>query len=113
MVKFMSHQGGMIVQEYSLKLIQLSRYAQTMVGNRSARMKKFVMGVSILVEKECRMTMILNDTDIFRLMVYAQQIEESKMREIRHEGKRPRSDDSSLQKPENRFFHQYYTMGNK
>ena len=37
------------------------------------------------------MTMLLNYMDISRLMVYAQQIEESKIREIRKDGKRPRS----------------------
>ena len=40
-----------------------------------------------MVEKECRKTMFLNDIDISRVMVYAQQIEESKIREIMQEGK--------------------------
>ncbi|TMX04634.1 hypothetical protein EJD97_006469 [Solanum chilense] len=38
-----------------------------------------------------RTTMLLNDMDISRFMVYAQQIEESKICEIGKEGKRPRS----------------------
>ena len=57
--------------------------------------------------------MLLNDMDISWLVIYAQQIEESKIREIRQEGKRPRSDDSSHQKPKKRFYHQYSSMGNK
>ena len=64
----------------------------SMVSNPRARMNKFVMGVSSLVEKERRTAMLLNDMDISRLMVYAQPIEESKIRDIRQEGKRPRSD---------------------
>ena len=76
-------------------------------------MKKFVMVVSSLVEKECHTTMLINDMDISRLMVYAQQIEESKIREIRQEGKRPRSDDSSHQKPKKSLYHQDSSMGNK
>ena len=52
MVEFMNLcQGRMSVQEYSLKFIQLSKYAPTMVANPRTRMNKFVMGVSSLVEK--------------------------------------------------------------
>ena len=46
-------------------------------------------------------------------MVYAQHIEESKISEIRQEGKRPRSNDSSHQNPNKRFYHQDSSMGNK
>ncbi|XP_069147061.1 uncharacterized protein [Solanum lycopersicum] len=114
MVEFMNLcQGGMSVQEYSLKFTQLSKYAPSMVDKPRARMNKFVMGVSSLVEKERRTAMLLNDMDISRLMVYAQPIEESKIREIRQEGKRPRSDDSSHQKTKKRFDHQDASMGNK
>ena len=65
MVEFMNlRQGGMSVQEYSPKLTHLSKYAASMVDNPRARMNKFVMGVSSLVEKECRTTMLLNYMDI-------------------------------------------------
>ena len=76
-------------------------------------MNKFVMGVSSLVEQECCTTMLLPDMDISRLIVYAQQIEESKIREIRQEGKRPRSDDSSNQRPKKRFYPKYSSTVNK
>ena len=59
-----------------------------MVANPRTRMNKFVMGVSILIEKECGKAMLLNDMDICRLMVYAQQIDKSEIKEIRKEGKR-------------------------
>ena len=55
--------------------------------------------------------MLLNNMDISWLMVYAQQIEETKIREIRQEGKRLRSDDSSHQRPKKRFYPQDYSMG--
>ena len=46
-VEFMNlRQGGMSVQEYSLKFTQLSKYAPSMVANPRTRMNKFVMGVS-------------------------------------------------------------------
>ena len=43
--------GGMSVQEYSLKFTLLCKYSPTMVANPRSWMNKFVMGVSILVEK--------------------------------------------------------------
>ena len=66
-----------------------------MVAIPRARMNKFVMGVSSLVEKQCRTIMVLNDMYISRLMVYAQQIEESHVRERWQERKRPRFDECS------------------
>ena len=45
-------------------------------------MNKFVMGVSSIMNNECRTTSLLNDMDIYMFMVYAQQFEESKIREI-------------------------------
>ncbi|XP_004234861.1 uncharacterized protein [Solanum lycopersicum] len=58
MVEFMNlHQRGMSVQEYSLKLSQLSKYAPRMVANLRAG----IIGLFSLVEKECRMAMLLND----------------------------------------------------
>ena len=62
-------QGRMSVQEYPLKFTRLSKYDPTMVAIPRVRMNKFVIGLLILVEKECRMAMILNGMDISRLMV--------------------------------------------
>ena len=76
-------------------------------------MNKFVMVVSSLVDKECHTEMFLNNMYISRLMVHAQQIEDSKIREIRQKGKRHRSDDSSQQKPKKRFYLKDCSMGNK
>ena len=81
MVQFMNlHQGGISVQEYSLKFTQPSKYAPSRVSNPRSRMNKFVTGVSSWVEKDFRTTMLLNDMDLSRLMVYEQQIEECKIR---------------------------------
>ena len=111
MVEFMNlRQGGMSLEEYSIKFIQLYKYSPTMVANPRDKMNKFVMGVYSLVEKESHTIMLLNDMDISRHMVYAQQIEESKIREIRQEDERPRSDDSSHQRPNKRFYPQDSSM---
>ena len=52
-------------------------------------MNRFMKRVSELVEEECHMAMLADDMDIARLMVFAQQIKESK---IRKEKKRIRMD---------------------
>ena len=65
-------QGGICVQEYYLKFTKLSKYAPTMVANYRARMNKFVMGVSSVVEKECYTTLLHNYMNISWNMVYVQ-----------------------------------------
>ena len=76
-------------------------------------MNKLVMGLSIFVGGKCHTVMLLNDIDISRLMVYAKQIKESKLREIMQEGKWPRSDESIHLKPKKMLFHHENSMGNK
>ena len=59
------------------------------------------------------MTMLRHDMDISMLMVYAQQIEESKICEVSRDGNRPILDEPSQPRSKKRLYIQYISMGNK
>ncbi|KAH0679012.1 hypothetical protein KY284_020097 [Solanum tuberosum] len=71
----------MSVHEYSLKFTQLSRYALEMVSDMRSRMSLFVAGLSHLLSKEGKATMLIGDMNIARLMFQVQQVEEDKLRD--------------------------------
>ena len=96
------------MQEYSLKFSHFSMYSPTMEDNPWPRMNYFVMGVSRFVETDFCTTILLNDMDISTLMVYA--YEESKLRDMTRDGKRPRMDEPRQPKPNKRLYHQESSM---
>ncbi|XP_049360997.1 uncharacterized protein LOC125825729 [Solanum verrucosum] len=73
----------MTVNEYALKFSLLSKYAPSLVASPKDLMNRFMTGVSDLVEEECRIAMHVDNMDISHLMVFSQQIEESKVKKDR------------------------------
>lgn len=65
-------QESMSVHEYRLKFTQLSRNAPEMVADMRSMMSLFVAGLSHMSSKERKATMLIEDMDIARLMIYVQ-----------------------------------------
>ena len=87
------NQGKMSIEEFHLEFSTFSRYAPSLVSNPRDEMSHFVMGVADLVVEECRTAMLHYDMTLDRLMVYAQSIEESKLRRMARNLKRGGSND--------------------
>ena len=68
------------VEEYPLKFSTLHRYALSLVSNPRYEMSHFVTEVVYLVMEEFHTAMFHDDMTLARLMVYAQSIEDSKLR---------------------------------
>ena len=81
-------QGNMSVEEYSLKLTMLSKYAPSLLSNPRDEMSRFVSGVADRVKEECCRNILHDDMNLSRLMVYAQAIEETKLSRISRNLKR-------------------------
>lgn len=62
------------------KFTQLYRYALEMVVNMRSRIILFIVGLSRMSSKEGKTTMI-GDTNIARLMIHVQQVEEKKFKD--------------------------------
>lgn len=60
------------MKEYSLKFTLLARYAPTMVANNTSRMMKFVFGVTNIMVKECKTSMLIKKMDLSSLVAHAQ-----------------------------------------
>lgn len=80
------------MEEYSLKFTFLYKYGPSLVSTPKDDMSMYVIGVSTFLKDECYMTMLHDDMNISRLMVYVQSIEESKFKRRGTEVTRDRPD---------------------
>ena len=64
----------MSVEEYSLKVILLSKYSPSLVSNPRDEISRFLTSVSDIVKEKCRTAMIHGYMTLSRLIVYAQSI---------------------------------------
>ena len=68
----------MSVEEFSLNITLLSKYAPYLVANPWDEISRLLTGVYNFVNEECDTTIHHSDMTLSRIMVYAQYIEESK-----------------------------------
>ena len=73
-------QGSIIVREYSLKFVKLSRHSTSLVFNSRDEMSRFLTGITGDLEEECWVAMLCDNMDLSRLIVHAQQVENSQKR---------------------------------
>ena len=73
-------QESISVLEYSSKFTKLSKYAPSLVSDPRNEMIRFVTGVSDELKEECHSAMLHDNMNISRLIVQAQQVEETRFK---------------------------------
>ena len=83
--------GTMSVQKCVPKFTQLSMYALHMVADPRAQMSKFLLGISDLVKTQCMNNMLLEDMNVCRRIIHAQQVKGDKLREMAKDNMKART----------------------
>ncbi|XP_069143478.1 uncharacterized protein [Solanum lycopersicum] len=92
------HQRAMSMHDYSLKFIQLSKYAPSLVSHPRDEMSRFMMGVSDDLKEECHSALLHDNMNISRLMVHAKHVEKARSRRKSKDSKRARAFNGSSSK---------------
>ena len=79
----------MNVLDYSLKFRKLSKYAPFLLSNPRDEMSHFLTRVFDDFVEECHLNMLHDNMNISRLIVHAQQMEESRVRRKNREPRPP------------------------
>ena len=83
-------QGGNSVHEYSLEFIKLSKYSPSLVLVPSEQMSRFVIRVSEDLQEECQSSMLHDNMNISRLIVYERRVKEARSKRKSRVAKRER-----------------------
>ena len=94
-------QGTMTVREYFMKFVKLSRYVTSLVSNSRDEMSRFLTGIAEDLEEVCRAAMFHDNINLYRLMVYVQQVEESKKRIHTRVGNKSRQAEENFSRKSN------------
>ena len=90
----------MIVREYSLKFVKMSRYATSLVSNIMDERSRFLTGITRDLVQKCWAAMLYNNMDLSRLMVHVRQVEDSRKKRGVCDAKGPKPSDQAS--PSNR-----------
>ena len=74
-----------------MKFTKLSKYAPSLDFDPRDEINHFVMRVSDYVKEECHLSMVHDNTNISRLMVHSQKVEEARAKRMNRDAKRERS----------------------
>ena len=85
----------MSVKEYFFRFVKVFKYASSLVSNSRDEISRFVTGVLDDLEEERRASTLHNNIHLGRVMVYAQQVEESHWRMRDPDRKKSSSSDHS------------------
>ena len=66
------------------------KYSPYLVSDPRDKMSRFVMGVSEDLQEECQSSMLHDNMNIFRLMIYTRMVEEARVKRKRRDAKRAR-----------------------
>lgn len=98
-----------------MKFTELSKYSPSLVATPRDLTIRFMTRVYELVKEQCRMAMLVDDMDISLLMVFSQQIEESKINKERKRSrvKREESNGHGRSKNRQKFSGQGYSSNSR